>query len=287
MHPAPSLILFSTLSGMGFGLLALLGLGLRAPEGIGAFLWFALAFLLAGGGLAASTFHLKRPSRAHLAFTQVRTSWLSREAVAAVAALLLMGLFAALRIGGVGAAPLVAPLGWLGAILCTATVLCTAMIYAQMPTVPRWRHWTTPALFLALSLAGGAACLGLRALAALLLAGAAVLQVLNWRHGAGAFRRAGSTAATATGLRGFVRAWAPPHTGPNYLTREMMFVVARRRAEQLRLVTLLFGFALPLAVLATPLWPLAAPLHLVGALASRWLFLAEAEHVVGLYYGAR
>lgn len=283
MHPAPSLILFSTLSGMGFGLLALLGLGLRAPEGLGAFLWFALAFGLAGGGLAASTFHLKRPSRAHLAFTQVRTSWLSREAVLAVAALLLMGLFALLRIGGVGAAPL----GWLGAALCAATVLCTAMIYAQMRTVPRWRHWTTPALFLALALAGGAAILGLRVLAALLLAGTAVLQVLNWRHGAGAFRRAGSTAATATGLQGFVRSFAPPHTGPNYLTREMMFVVARRRAEQLRLVTLALGFALPLAALATPFWPLAAPLHLVGALASRWLFLAEAEHVVGLYYGAR
>jgi DMSO reductase anchor subunit len=283
LHPAPSLILFSTLSGTGFGLLALLGLGLRAPEGLGAFLWFALAFGLAGGGLAASTFHLKRPSRAHLAFTQVRTSWLSREAVLAVAALLLMGVFALLRIGGLGAAPL----GWLGAVLCAATVLCTAMIYAQMRTVPRWRHWTTPALFLAFSLAGGAACLGLRLLAGPLLAGAAVLQVLNWRHGAGAFRRAGSTAATATGLKGFVRAWAPPHTGPNYLTREMTFVVARRRAEQLRLVTLLFGFALPFAALATPLWPLAAPLHLLGALASRWLFLAEAEHVVGLYYGAR
>lgn len=283
MHPAPSLILFSTLSGMGFGCLALLGLGLRAPEGLAALMWFALAFALAGGGLGASTFHLRRPSRAHLAFTQVRTSWLSREAVLAVAALLVMGLFALLRVSGVGAAPL----GWLGAVLCAATVLSTAMIYAQMRTVPRWRHWTTPALFLLLGLAGGAACLGLRALAGLLLAGGAVLQVLNWRHGATAFRRLGSTAATATGLQGLVRSWAPPHTGPNYLSREMMFVVARRRAEQLRLVTLALGFALPLATLATPLWPLAAPLHLLGALCSRWLFLAEAEHVVGLYYGAR
>jgi DMSO reductase anchor subunit len=27
--------------------------------------------------------------------------------------------------------------------------------------------------------------------------------------------------------------------------------------------------------------------HLIGAFAARWLFFAEAEHVVGLYYGRR
>jgi sulfite dehydrogenase (quinone) subunit SoeC len=27
--------------------------------------------------------------------------------------------------------------------------------------------------------------------------------------------------------------------------------------------------------------------HLAGVLATRWLFFAEAEHVVGLYYGKR
>ena len=42
--------------------------------------------------------------------------------------------------------------------------------------------------------------------------------------------------------------------------------------------------ALPAGILATAL---AATLHLAGALAQRWLFFAEAEHVVGLYYGAR
>jgi DMSO reductase anchor subunit len=28
-------------------------------------------------------------------------------------------------------------------------------------------------------------------------------------------------------------------------------------------------------------------LHLIGAFAARWLFFAQAEHVVGLYYGKR
>jgi DMSO reductase anchor subunit len=30
---------------------------------------------------------------------------------------------------------------------------------------------------------------------------------------------------------------------------------------------------------------LALALHLAGVLAARWLFFAQAEHVVGLYYG--
>jgi sulfite dehydrogenase (quinone) subunit SoeC len=32
---------------------------------------------------------------------------------------------------------------------------------------------------------------------------------------------------------------------------------------------------------------LAVLTHVAGILASRWLFFAEAEHVVGLYYGKR
>lgn len=283
MHPAPSLILFSSLSGLGLGFSA--WLSVLAPAGQGAFWSFALALLLAGGGFLASTFHLLRPSRAYLSFTQWRTSWLSREAVLAVAALGLAALHAALLTLR-GTSP--AALGWLAAALSLATVLATAMIYAQMRAIPRWRHWTTPALFLALSLAGGAILAAPRGAALLLLAVAAALQLLNWRHGATAFARAGTTMNTATGLSGSVRSFAPPHTGPNYILREMVFVVARRRAAPLRLLALLLACLLPAALLLLPSpRPLAAAIHLAGVMASRWLFLAQAEHVAGLYYGAR
>ena len=87
MHPAPSVILFTTLSGIGFGLLAFLGLGLPLVTGWLAFAFFAVAYLLAVGGLLASTFHLGHPERALKAFSQWQTSWLSREAWAAVGAL--------------------------------------------------------------------------------------------------------------------------------------------------------------------------------------------------------
>ena len=91
MHPAPSVILFTTLSGLGFGLLAFLGLGFPGVTGWVAFVFYAIAYALAVGGLLASTFHLGRPERALKAFSQWRTSWLSREGICAVAALLVMG----------------------------------------------------------------------------------------------------------------------------------------------------------------------------------------------------
>ena len=80
MHPAPSVILFTVLSGLGFGLLAFLGLGLPVPApGWAAFLHWGLGYGLAVGGLAASTFHLGHPERALKAFSQWQTSWLSRR----------------------------------------------------------------------------------------------------------------------------------------------------------------------------------------------------------------
>lgn len=286
MHPAPSVIAFTTLSGAGFGLLFFLGLGLPAPTFWAGFAWFALAYALAAGGLVASTFHLGHPERALLAFTQWRTSWLSREACASVAALVILGLYAAGLVFFGTHLPL---LGWIGAALALLTVFTTSMIYAQLRTVPRWHHWTTPALFLALSLAGGALLSGQTRAALPLLALAAALQILAWASGDGRFRASGTTLATATGLdRGTPRAFEPPHTGPNYLLREMVHVIGRRHATRLRALALILGYGLPLLLLLVPHghWP-AAAVHLAGIAASRWLFFAEAEHVVGLYYGRR
>lgn len=288
MHPARSVILFTTLSGAGFGLLFWLGFGLPAVTGPAAFGMFALAYGLAAGGLLASTFHLGHPERAWRAFSQWRSSWLSREAVAAVATLLLMAPAAAAQVFAGARLPV---LPELAGILALVTVFTTAMIYAQMKTVPRWRHWSTPALFLALALAGGATLAGQATIAAPLLAIAAALQVLWWITGDGRLAASGTTLATATGLTGGpVRAFAPPHTGANYLMKEMVHVIGRRHAARLRVIALVLGYGLPLVLILLPLGlpgiALAAAVHLTGILAARWLFFAQAEHVVGLYYGA-
>lgn len=290
MHPAPSIIAFTTLSGLGFGLFFWLGIGMPGSTGLVAFVFFAIAFALAGGGLIASAFHLGHPERGLLAFTQWRSSWLSREAVCAVATLVAMGCYA---IGRVFFAAEWVPLGWLGATLAMGTVFTTSMIYAQMKTVPRWRSPLTPVLFLSLSLGGGALLAGQVTWALILLTLAGALQLAWWWQGDRAFTASGTTVASATGLGhiGSVRAFEPPHTGPNYLLREMVHVVGRKHALKLRVIAFVLGYGLPIALLLAPfshvLGLLAVVSHIAGILASRWLFFAEAEHVVGLYYGKR
>ncbi|MGM0660570.1 MAG: dimethyl sulfoxide reductase anchor subunit family protein [Pseudomonadota bacterium] len=290
MHPAPSVIVFTTLSGLGFGVLIWLGLGLPAVTGWTAFAFFAIAYGLAVGGLMASTLHLGHPERAWKAFSQWRSSWLSREGVCAVAALIVMAAYGA---GLVFFDTRLAALGWLGAALSLATVVTTAMIYAQLKTVPRWNTPLTPALLLAISLAGGALLAGQVGAATGLLAIAGVLQILWWVRGDRALATSGTDMATATGLGGIgtVRAFEPPHTGTNYLLREMVHQVGRKHALKLRIIAFALGYAVPVALILLPfshaLGALAVLSHLAGIAISRWLFFAEAEHVVGLYYGKR
>ncbi|HSG54787.1 MAG TPA: DmsC/YnfH family molybdoenzyme membrane anchor subunit, partial [Paracoccaceae bacterium] len=233
MHPAPSIILFTVLSGLGFGLLAFLGLGMPDVSGWMAFAFFTIAYLLAVGGLVSSTFHLGHPERALRAFTQWRTSWLSREAWLSAITLVVMAVYgAALVFFGTR----IAALGYLGAALCLCTIFATSMIYGQLKTVPRWNHWTTPALFVAIALAGGALLASKSFAAGLLLIIAGAIQTAAWLIGDGAFAARRSTLGAATGLghMGRVRAFEAPHTGNNYLMREMIHQIGRKHALKLR-----------------------------------------------------
>lgn len=317
MHPAFSIIFFTAASGAGFGLLfamaAFAAFGML-PQG----LWFgmvgfALAFAMIAAGLLSSTFHLGHPERAMRAFSQWRSSWLSREAVAALATCLVAGLFAIdwLFIDpGEKANRATIALALASAAGCVVTVFCTAMIYASLKPVRRWRNgWVVPN-YLALALMTGALWLDALVLlfgadptafvwpAAAAIAVAWLLKQAYWRFIDG--DRGGATAETATGLGdlGTVRLLDAPHTSDNYLLKEMGFHVARKHARKLRRLATWSGFALPLAATLGVLalesgWPatlcaLAAALSASGGvLVERWLFFAEAKHSVTLYYGAR
>lgn len=290
MHPAPSVIIFTTFSGLGFGLLFWLGIDPTPPKGWVAFVFWLIAYAMAVGGLLSSTFHLGRPERFLKAFSQWRSSWLSREGIAAVATLVAMGLYG---LGLVFFGTAWQPLGWLGALGALATVFTTSMIYTQMRTIPRWNMNLTPAMFMSYALAGGALLKGNITMAIVLLAIAGVVQVLTWITGDKAFENSGTTMATATGLGniGSVRAFEPPHTGTNYLMREFIHVVGRKHSQKLRIIGVALGIIIPVVLLLLPIghWIalIAVASHIAGVLASRWLFFAEAEHVVGLYYGKR
>jgi sulfite dehydrogenase (quinone) subunit SoeC len=309
MHPALSIIVFTVSSGAGYGLMALTGLLAAAgllPEGswLG-FTALSLSLAAVGTGLASSTGHLGHPERAWRALSQWRSSWLSREGVAALASLAPAGLLWLAFLLGRRANAVVAPLGFISAVLAAVTVWCTAMIYRSLTPIRQWNNRLVLPNYLALALMTGA--LWLAALSALFgggvlptvlalvaIAGAAALKRAYWS----AIDRAphALTAADATGLRGgTVRLFEAPHSQDNYLLKEMGFRIARKHAAKLRHIALALGFALPfLLTAAALLWSgIAAPALLLaaisgtaGVLVERWLFFAEAKHTVTLYYGA-
>ena len=290
MHPAPSVILFTVLSGAGFGFLFFLSAGFVLVTGTTAILTFGPAYGLAVAGLLASTFHLGNPQRALRAFTQWRTSWLSREGWASVAALLACAPVALAAIGRADGQLAGHVAGFAAAALCAVAVFCTAMIYAQLKTVPRWHLWTTPLTFFTFAAAGGAILSGMGWIASLILALLGLVIALSFRLGDRQFAAHGSDLSSATGLTGHVRPFAPPHTSPNYVMREMIHQVGRKHAAKLRVIAVALAAIAPaLVLLALPAGYLttllAMALHLFGAFVQRWLFFAEAEHVVSHYYG--
>ena len=314
MHPSLSIIFFTTASGAGYGLLALLGpfaaFGALPPDRALGLTGLFAALGLITAGLLCSLFHLGHPERAWRAFSQWKTSWLSREGVMAVltyppAGLLFVGW---VFLGDTGHVFAVA--GVAAAAAAVATVYCTAMIYASLKPIPQWHSAWVPANYLSLALLTGAICLNAVAYPfgaggdpfawLLLLAALAAwaLKAAYWRHLAA--RTPATTRETATGLGkfGMVRPLEPPHTNPNYLQKEMVFRVARDHARRLRLLVQVFLFALPAAAAVLQLGiggnegnavgtPLAFAVLLfagAGVLFERWLFFAEAEHTVGLFY---
>ena len=306
MHPAASVVFFTTASGAGYGMLALLGL--LAPLGLlPADPWFggislALGLCLVTLGLLSSTFHLHHPERAWRAFSQWRSSWLSREGVVAIITFAPVVGFAAgwLYFGSLSAA-----MGLLVSVFAVLTIFCTSMIYASLKTIPQWHHRLVPPVYLILGVATGAVWLvGVAAgvdavptplvsvaLAALVFAAGA--KTVYWHSIDNTATHSDAGTATGLGHLGTVRHLEGPHGVENWVLREMGFSVARKHTRKLRRIAGILGFAVPalcLIAVAANIAPvalawLAVASVSIGVVVERWLFFAEARHVVGLYYG--
>jgi DMSO reductase anchor subunit len=267
-----------------------------------------IALALVALGLVSSTFHLGRPERAWRAFSQWRTSWLSREGVLAMLTFVPAGLWGLVSLFssehdryGLMLAVCTMP-------LALATVWSTGMIYQSLPTIRAWHQPIVTPIYVVLALATGAVLLNLLMLisgfhrteptwlGAVLLAAGAGLKVAYWRTIDAAPRSWTPEAATGLGSLGKVRPLEPPHTQPNYVMREMGYAIARKHAKKLRDLALGAGFALPVLVLLASI-PAGRGFALFAAVAAtiatafgvileRWLFFAEAQHVVTIYYGA-
>jgi sulfite dehydrogenase (quinone) subunit SoeC len=310
MHPALSIIIFTVSSGAGYGLLAFTGV-FAAARLLPGERWFgvtAVTFSLAAIalGLVASTRHLGHPERAWRAFSQWRSSWLSREGVAALATFVPGGLLWLALLAGIEGWPL-ALLGLATAVLAMVTVGCTAMIYGSLRAIRQWHHPLVVPGYFALALMTGAlwfAALSTlwigkahfaAAIALVAIALAVIVKLAYWSSLASGAPPATVESATGLGGNGPVRLFEAPHTTENFLLKEMGFAIARRHATRLRRIALAAGFALPFlltmvalfsSLLAAPAAILAALFGTGGVLVERWLFFAEAKHTVTLYYGA-
>ena len=307
MHPAFSVIFFTTLSGMGYGLWFFIGCQIFAtPDNPQKYLFgLLLGFILVSIGLLSSTLHLGKPLRAWRAFSQWRSSWLSREGILAIACFIPICIWIAQDLlqqyfvaDSLLAIVLVA--------LSVATVACTAMIYASLTPIPAWRHhYVVPVYLLFALLTGGLLSTTINAFVSgniseylffgfILLA--ILLGVLKKRYWKDIDSQSLPSRASALGLKPdqVVSVFERPHTEANYLTTEMGFVLARKHSRKLRMIALLFFSWLPIifcvAALVLPqpfqgFLMLAAVISAyLGTVVERWLFFAEARHAVMQYY---
>ncbi|MBU2583626.1 MAG: dimethyl sulfoxide reductase anchor subunit [Alphaproteobacteria bacterium] len=312
MHPAYSVIFFTTASGAGYGLLVWLAMasvfGGFPPDWALGLIGLGLALALITAGLLSSTAHLGRPERAWRAFSQWRSSWLSREGVLAIATYIpaaVLGISWVFYERFDGA---VAIASVLLSILALATVYATGMIYASLPTIRAWHQPLTVPVYLTLAMATGGILFvfvlslftALPAwaitLALVAVVAAYVTKRFYWVAIDESPRSLRPENATGLGHLGTVRQLEPPHAQANFVMREMGFKVARKHAVKLRRLSAYLLFLIPIVCLlllfiasmyTAPFFALVAVLAMgTGVVIERWLFFAEAEHVSMLYYGA-
>jgi len=308
VHPAFSVIIFTVAAGAGYGLAALLAIAhLTSVFGtlpVTECLWLGgLALVLISVGLVSSSFHLANPKNAWRAFSRFRTSWLSREAVLAVitypvilAYLLSLWTWQGEKTG------LVILLGSLVVLCSLATIFTTGMIYACLKTIRQWHTALTPANYIALGvMLGGLLLTAVQGIENVMLAGTALVVVLLAAILKAIYffwigRPSGSSINTATGFnRATVRLLDVGHSAGTFLTDEFGYHVASLRLWWLRVLMFVLSFILPALVLSLALIGQVSAfavytvvvLAFVGVVLERWLFFAEARHVVGLYHGAQ
>ena len=306
MHPAFSILFFTTLSGAAQGLLVALALAQIAGVAMDSgFLLQAigLGLVLLVAGLASSFLHLGHKMRAWRAVLMWRTSWMSREVIVLPAYIALTALWwLALYTGAEG--PGVRALPWAMVVGALLLWVCTAMIYACLRFIQEWAHWSTVANFTLIGLASGSvlAC----ALAASSDQAALLHAVAPWATAvtlAAAFMRwfslrrnshlrPASTLQSATGLQAkrLVQKSMGMSAGA-FNTREFFHGASQMVLRNVRWAFVLGLFVLPLGLALCALssatawpWAWAALLQAPSLIAERWVFFAQAKHPQNLYY---
>ena len=191
----------------------------------------------------------------------------------------------------------------LSMVIAVVTVICTGMIYASLKPIRQWHNPLTMPLYLLFSLMSGCLLLLLLHLAlygalsgvlsACFIVTLIVAAASKLAYFAAIGKPDGATIGTATGFsQAQVRLLDAGHTADTFLTNEFVYDAGALKLVKLRRLMLLLAFIVPLVLLATASYTqfkllaylLPVPVF-VGLLLERWLFFAEARHVVRLYHG--
>jgi len=303
-------IFFTVTSGLGYGLMMMLviahlanfsgALSVQEIVFIG-----AVSLVLVTLGLLSSTLHLANPKNAWRAMGRFRTSWLSREGLLAI-------LFYPIALGYLASvwfhqsSVLIAILGIFTAIMALKTIFSTGMIYACLKTIRQWNTALTPAnyiwlglmlgtlTFTALRTGYGDVNFNLNSMLSVNLTVIAIAGLLKLSYYFWISTPTGPSINTATTFtQSIVRLLEVGHTAGTFLTDEFGHAVTQSKGNGLRVVVFLFGFIVPAILLiillngsgVNLLIYVALGIAYIGILVERWLFFAEARHVVNLYHG--
>lgn len=312
MHPALSVIFFTVVSGAGYGLFAFTAIFNAIHDGSPlqqsqTLLYCGVALVLITMGLISSTFHLANPKNAWRAFSRFRTSWLAREGLLAVAfyPLSFLYLFFVWQGAQAGTSTTFLMYSVFVAFWAIITVFSTGMIYACLKTIRQWHNALTPVNYIGLGVMLGIV-LFLFLLSMSQPVSSELLVTGTYAIGLAAVTKivyffwigspSGPTINTATSFtRSKVRLLDVGHTAGTFLTEEFGYEVARKRLIAIRWLVILFAFLLPVLFIWVGQSMLSLQIALaltvisafIGVMLERWLFFAEARHVVNLYHGAQ
>jgi len=308
MKPAFSVLFFTVTSGIGYGLMMWLVAMQLVTGHVGELNNFLIigfiGLTLATLGLLSSSLHLANPKNAWRAFSRFRTSWLSREGVFAVLYYPIILAYAyLLYVGGGELSLLSKAVGVLSILIAFVTVICTGMIYASLKPIRQWHNPLVTPLYLLFSLMSGVLAYSVLGIALgggfpeMLLPAFVILLVLSFVVKMLYFnsigKPEGSTIGSATGFsQAQVRLLDAGHNAGTFLTKEFVFDAGAVKLLRLRWLMIVLVFCAPLGLTIVsfflnvePVAYLAMVSMYAGLFVERWLFFAEARHVVRLYHG--
>jgi DMSO reductase anchor subunit len=321
MHPAFSVIILTTLIGVGQGLFLAIYTGevystldLLPTQSHNFYVTgsvLALIFLVAG--LVASFFHLGHPERAWRSASQWRTSWLSREVIilpAVIGAIFIYGLvhLLGLNLTQFGfetglANDLSLLIGAGGTLVTFLLFLCTGMIYACIKFL---KEWASPLTVINYTLLGLASGFLLAAVLAAMMAPGLLQFYIVWTliiiissfvtRVASLIRNARlkpqSNLKTAIGIRhGKIQQRSQGQMGGSFNTREFFHGAPKWFYRNIKWVFLLLVFIVPVILLSLSLGTssffilvVTFIIQYIGLIAERWFFFAQANHPQNIYY---